>query len=176
MAGGAKAASYLIQQGHRSLALVLSNPLSSSAMRDRMDGFLLMAQMHSVPVTVLDCKVQAGESSVEKTHGYVYRWLAEHDVDFTAMQVMEDETALAVMHALQEHHMKVPDDMSVMGYGGFRRSAFFNPPLTSIQTDTYTESVETFNALATLLQDRSQVFKKLVMPNVIERLSVRSLL
>ncbi len=175
MAGGAKAASHLIAQGHRNLALVLSNPITSSAMRDRMDGFLLMAQMNDVPVTVLDCKIKSGEQSTEKTYDYVHRYLNENKIEFTAMLAIEDETALAVIHALQDHGMNVPEDMSVMGYGGYRRSAFFNPPLTSIKTDTHTESIETFNAIAQMLVDRSQVIKKLVMPSVIQRQSVRKL-
>ena len=175
MAGGARASSYLISQGHKQLALVASNPLSSSTMSDRMDGFLMMAQTNQVPVTILDCNVQAGESAVEKTYDYVHQWLKHNEVNFTAMLAIEDETALAVIHALQNNNMSVPEDMSIMGYGGFRRSAFFNPPLTSMKTDTETESRETFNAITSLLKDRTQVIKKLVMPSVIERQSVRRL-
>ena len=100
------------------------------------------------------------------------KWLAQNEVDFTAVHTLDDEGALAAMHAFKEHGLSIPGDVSVIGYGGLRRSAFFDPPLTSIVTNPQTISRETFNALKTMIQDRSQVVKKLIMPEVVQRQSV----
>lgn len=172
MVGGAMAASYLIRKGHRSLALALTCPMTSSALRERADGFLLMARSNDIPVTTIDCKVRSGEHISEKTSASMKKWLAQNDVDFTAVHTLDDEGALAAMHAFKEHGLSIPGDVSVIGYGGLRRSAFFDPPLTSIVTNPQTISRETFNALKTMIQDRSQVVKKLIMPEVVERQSV----
>ena len=55
--------------------------------------------------------------------------------DFTAVFVANDQMALGLLHALREHGIRVPEDVSVVGYDDIPEAAFFAPPLTTVRQD-----------------------------------------
>lgn len=50
----------------------------------------------------------------------------------TAVVCASDPIALGAMRALEEHHIKVPEDISITGFNDIRQASFCNPPLTTI--------------------------------------------
>ena len=50
----------------------------------------------------------------------------------TAFLANNDSIALGAMRALQEHRLRVPEDISVIGFDGLPFSAMCNPPLTTV--------------------------------------------
>ncbi len=55
--------------------------------------------------------------------------------EITAVFVANDQMALGVLQALQQNGLKVPDDISVVGFDDFPESAFFQPSLTTVRLD-----------------------------------------
>lgn len=53
----------------------------------------------------------------------------------TAVFVANDQMALGVLRALTEEGVRVPDQMSVVGFDDIPESEFFSPPLTTIRQD-----------------------------------------
>ncbi|BCW43324.1 LacI family DNA-binding transcriptional regulator [Arthrobacter sp. StoSoilB5] len=53
----------------------------------------------------------------------------------TAVFVANDQMAVGVLRALQEANLRVPVDISVVGYDDQPEAAFFLPPLTTIKQD-----------------------------------------
>lgn len=51
----------------------------------------------------------------------------------TAVQCNNDRTALGLYHGLKTNNVRIPDDMSVVGFGDLVYCAFLDPPLTSVQ-------------------------------------------
>jgi DNA-binding LacI/PurR family transcriptional regulator len=58
--------------------------------------------------------------------------LLQQDSEFTAVFAAGDEIALAAMRAFSEHGLKIPDDVSIVGYSGDVAGEYSNPPLTTI--------------------------------------------
>jgi DNA-binding LacI/PurR family transcriptional regulator len=54
---------------------------------------------------------------------------------FTALVVGNDEMAIGAIHALQDHGLEVPDDVSVVGMDDIPIAAHIRPPLTTIRQD-----------------------------------------
>ncbi len=54
--------------------------------------------------------------------------------DVTALFCINDISALGALSALGELHIRVPDDVSVIGCDNISMSEFFTPPLTTIET------------------------------------------
>lgn len=54
----------------------------------------------------------------------------------TAFVAYNDMVALGVMQALQKHHIRVPEDVSVVGFDDIEFSAVFAPGLTTIKVHT----------------------------------------
>ena len=55
--------------------------------------------------------------------------------DFTALVVGNDQMALGAMRALRESGLRIPEDVSVVGFDDIAESSFFEPPLTTIRQD-----------------------------------------
>ncbi len=55
----------------------------------------------------------------------------------TAVVAYNDLNAIGALHALRIHHIRVPDEMSVVGCDGINISAHTNPPLTTIDQPKY---------------------------------------
>lgn len=50
----------------------------------------------------------------------------------TALICASDPIAIGALRALQEHHIKVPDDISIIGFDDIKAASFTTPPLTTI--------------------------------------------
>lgn len=58
-----------------------------------------------------------------------------NDLDVTGIFVANDQMALGVLHALHRAGRRVPDDISVIGFGDVDDSEFYEPALTTIRQD-----------------------------------------
>jgi DNA-binding LacI/PurR family transcriptional regulator len=54
---------------------------------------------------------------------------------FTAIVVGNDQMALGAIHALREHGLRVPEDVSVVGFDDIPEAAYFSPPLTTVRQE-----------------------------------------
>lgn len=67
-------------------------------------------------------------------------YAAAHDllaqgVTFTALAAANDQMALGALRALAEHGLRVPDDVSVVGFDDISEAPYFTPPLTTVRQD-----------------------------------------
>lgn len=63
--------------------------------------------------------------------------LLDRGVDFTAIIAGNDLIALGCYAALRSRGLRVPEDVSVVGYNGIRFCDEFSPPLTSVHAPKY---------------------------------------
>jgi DNA-binding LacI/PurR family transcriptional regulator len=55
----------------------------------------------------------------------------------TAVIAYNDVMALGILHAIRAHHLRVPEDISVIGMDDIEMASHTNPPLTTIQQPKY---------------------------------------
>lgn len=128
--GGAIAATdHLIELGHRLIAFIGGSPTSLSG-AERLEGFRLAMNRHNVPVD--GRLVVAGGFSVAGGAAAMSEILSittSPDAVFAA----NDQMAIGVMHEAIEHGLRVPDDLSVVGFNDTPISAYLNPSLTTVR-------------------------------------------
>ncbi len=120
---------HLINLGHKQIAEI-SGPLDWLGAQARHTQWL---------DTIVDAGLTPG-SSVEgdwtANSGYhAAHRLLSLGVPFTALVVGNDQMALGAIYALHEYNLRVPDDVSVVGFDDIPEAAFFMPPLTTIRQD-----------------------------------------
>ncbi|TQJ30851.1 LacI family DNA-binding transcriptional regulator [Microbacterium sp. SLBN-146] len=125
---GAKlAVDHLIGLGHRSIAH-LAGPLDWYDAREREQGWreaLTSAGLPSGPAINGDW-----------TSDYGYEFGRTFDFgDVTAVFASNDQMALGLTHGLHERGLRVPDDISVVGFDDLPDSRHFLPPLTTVRQD-----------------------------------------
>lgn len=119
---------HLVGLGHRRFAFI-SGPLQLVSALTRFRAFNEgMARNHLVTHQAL---VREGNHRVDGGHSAMAKIL-ESGARPTAVIASNDLTAIGAMGAIYEHGLRVPEDISVLGYDDIQLSAFTRPALTTI--------------------------------------------
>jgi DNA-binding LacI/PurR family transcriptional regulator len=78
-------------------------------------------------------EVVAGDWSTES--GYMAGLQLAENPDVTAIFVANDQMALGVLGALHKAGLRVPEDVSVVGFDDTPQAAYYAPPLTTVRQD-----------------------------------------
>ena len=128
LAGAVLATSYLIELGHRRIALLGGRPDLESA-RLREQGFRQAMAGAGLPVD--ESLVVVGGYRPETTEGPARDLLGRDDRP-TAVFATNDLSAIRTMEVAAELGLSVPDDLSVIGFDNVPESALTDPPLTTV--------------------------------------------
>lgn len=127
--GAFLAASYLIEQGHKRIALIEGVKGFKSA-QNRKDGF--ERAMKHYQITVPPAYRMPGLYDLESGHKAMQQFLSLDDRP-TAVFCCNDEMALGAMKAVSEAGMRVPKDISVVGFDDTVFAAYVTPALTTVR-------------------------------------------
>jgi LacI family transcriptional regulator len=130
--GGELAARTLIEYGHREIA-VIGGPASSSDNVARLNGFFAELERHGI---ARDAVMQV-ESDFSPEGGYAAaQKLLEAKRPFTGLFCANDTMAMSALARLQQSGLRVPHDVSVIGYDDDYSTAYMAPALTSVHIPT----------------------------------------
>ena len=79
------------------------------------------------------------------------------DLGITALVVSNDQMALGALLALERSGVRVPADMSVTGFDDTPESAFYHPPLTTVEADFDRTGRAAFRRLLGLIEGGSRI-------------------
>ncbi len=127
--GGRLAAGHLIELGHRDIVQVCG-PLQTNGFERRYHGFSQTLKNAGIPLQ--SDRELFGHLSVDYGLDAADRLLASGDLP-TAVFVHNDETATGLLHGLVSAGVRVPEDISVIGYDDMPYAAIFNPGLSSVR-------------------------------------------
>lgn len=68
---------------------------------------------------------------------HAVEYLLRNELDFDALVGVNDDTALGALKAFQEHHIRVPEEVLVVGFDDIEESSFSAPPLTTVRQPLY---------------------------------------
>ncbi|MGZ0212505.1 MAG: LacI family DNA-binding transcriptional regulator [Actinomycetales bacterium] len=126
-AGATAAVTHLIELGHTSIAH-LAGPLDWFDARAREEGWR---------DAVTDAGLAVHEPVVgDWTSDYGYEFGSTYDFsDVTAVFAANDQMALGLIHGLKDRGIRVPEDVSVVGFDDLPDARHFLPPLTTVRQD-----------------------------------------
>ncbi|WP_307483296.1 LacI family DNA-binding transcriptional regulator [Microbacterium trichothecenolyticum] len=125
--GARLAVRHLIGLGHRTIAH-LAGPMDWLDARERAEGWR-------------ECLAEAGLSEGpyivgDWTSDFGFGVAQSHDLgETTAIFAANDQIALGVVHGLHKRGIRVPDDISVVGFDDLSDARHFLPPLTTVRQD-----------------------------------------
>ena len=127
--GGVSATQHLLDLGHRRIATI-TGPMRYLSSQARLAGYrtaLERAGLRAAPELVRegDFHHPSGRRETEVLLGL--------DDPPTAVFAANDEQALGVYATAQEHGLRVPEDLSVVGFDDVPMSQWVLPPLTTVQ-------------------------------------------
>jgi LacI family transcriptional regulator len=133
------AMSYLLELGHRRIGYIGGRPDLQSALR-RLEGYCSGLQNAGIPLDPALIKIGNYERPAAQDAA---RQLLRITPPVTAILAASDEMAMGVYDAAHELGLRIPDDLSVVGFDNIPDSALLDPPLTTVD-----QSIESMGALA----------------------------
>jgi LacI family transcriptional regulator len=134
--GGELAAGHLFDLGHRRIAFI-NGPVRVSQYADRRRGVRRAARKHQLKVSdsIVEYTIDP-ITAAEQAESAVEAFLASPERP-TAVLCFNDQIAFTVLRALSDRKMRVPRDVSVVGYDDVEFASMISPALTSIRQPKY---------------------------------------
>lgn len=166
--GGQIAAEHLLSLGHRKIGIVSSDP-RPSAFDERLRGFDSIIKQHGM--TMSELPIFFGDMTRESGYKIAEKLLA---TQATAIFALNDRMALGIMDWATENHLRIPEDMSLLGYDDISDASLYR--LTTIRQPAIEMGREAVKLLFRLMENKDNAPSRIVTPAIlIERLTTSNI-
>jgi len=170
--GGYMSAEYLYNLGHKNIIIILG-PKKLISTQKRLKGFLDF--FSEINIEHDKNLIIEGNYSIDSASNELQSMIKKKK-SFTAIFSLNDLMAIGAIQTLRENDIKVPDEVSVLGYDNIYLDQFFSPKITTIATPLDKLSKI---AVGKIIQGNknaeSNKKRCLIMPTLIERESCKKI-
>ncbi|HEY4383498.1 MAG TPA: LacI family DNA-binding transcriptional regulator [Ktedonobacteraceae bacterium] len=134
--GGRQAAEHLLALGHRRIGILTHiNDDGSYVHQSRVSGF--QSALADYGIAFDPAYFGAGQTSMEESKVAAYHLLTHPDPP-TAIFATNDVMAIGVLSAAWELGLRIPHDLSLVGFDDIAQARYLTPPLTTVAIDKTT--------------------------------------
>jgi DNA-binding LacI/PurR family transcriptional regulator len=145
------AARHLLNLGHTRIGEI-TGPLIEDCAQERHKGFVDALMAMGLDTSGL----HSTEGDWSATSGYqVFRSWEQNGEIPTAVIAQNDRMAIGVIRAARDAGIRVPEQLSVVGFDDMPLASYFDPPLTTIRQDTFMLGREAVRLLLKVINDPS---------------------
>jgi len=176
--GGLMAVEYLIKMGHENIAFI-SSPLIRGSRQETLEGYKYALSKNNIKVKEENILVAQTE---EESHNGTYefengRHLAKKMLELkerpTAVFAVNDMTAFGIIQELFNNGVRVPEDISVIGFDNVEVSSMINPPLTTVNQPSFETGRLACKQLLDSMENDEVIDVSITLePTLVERKSV----
>ncbi|WP_024871609.1 LacI family DNA-binding transcriptional regulator [Tolumonas lignilytica] len=163
--GGYMATRHLLDLGHRQIAHIIGLPDQNDAI-ERLNGYrqaLVSSGVGYDPELVVqgDFAEAGGFNAVKQ--------LVASGKKFTAIFCANDQTCYGAILGLKQCGLRVPEDVSLIGFDDLPFSTFSNPPLTTVRQPIYETGIAMVNTLIGLIEHEEKNIEELPELSIVVR-------
>lgn len=168
--GGYLMGRYLLSKGHTKIAFVSPPVNSPGVIQARYQGFCDALKEQDLALAPEDI-FESATSAAQGTQTALNIVLSGRP--YTAVAAMSDMTALGIVSGLRNCGVRVPEDISVMGFDDLEAGKYIYPPLTTIRQDIAKKCDTAGDILFQMIENKECPVKKKVLDiELVERQSV----
>ncbi|HET7627655.1 MAG TPA: LacI family DNA-binding transcriptional regulator [Bacillales bacterium] len=163
---------YLIKKGHEKIGMISGPKTDLIAGLPRVEGFQSALKENGLA---------HGEPLVEYADGFGFKdgvvalpKLLRKNKDLTAVVIASDEMAVGAISAAYRMGVKIPEQLSIIGYDNLPVSEMSIPPLTTIEQPLYEMGSKSAELLLKMIQTGEGVESVIMRHHIVERESVRA--
>ncbi|KPU44516.1 catabolite control protein A [Oxobacter pfennigii] len=127
------AVSYLIRTGHKRIAIAAGRK-DLSIYQKRLQGYMDALKAHGIEV---DESLIMEETSGPNSFYYLTQNLLNRGIRPDAVFATSDPKAIVIIRAIKDRGLRIPADISVMGFDNIEVSALIDPPLSTVSQPLY---------------------------------------
>jgi LacI family transcriptional regulator len=148
--GARSAMKHLLDMGHRQIAFI-SGPAGHGDADARLRGYCDALAEAGIR---FDARLTASGEFLEPGGMAAMNTLLDRGLAFTAVFSANDDSAYGAMLAMARRSVRVPDDISLVGYDDQQHSSYCVPPLTTVRQPLRELGEEAAHALVALIAGR----------------------
>ena len=169
--GAYQAVKYLVDRGHRRIA-ILNGDMEVYLYRERFAGYKQALADAGIPI---DEQLILGNINGWDESSIAVREMLKAGTLPDAIFATSDPKAIGALRAVKDCGLKVPDDISVVGFDDSDIAALLDPPLTTVAQPFYEMGVKACEKLIKLIESKRRCRPKIeVLPaKLVIRGSVR---
>ena len=138
---------HLIQLGHKKIGLI-SGPLESYIGKARYNAYISALSKYNLEIN--DNYIGLGYYISDSTKEHVQRM---YSLGITAIICSHDIRAISALTECFDHGIRVPEDLSIVGFDDLPMTAYTEPPLTTVRQDRSALGKAGYYAITCLLND-----------------------
>lgn len=165
------AVNYMISLGHRDMIYLTTSP-NHALYRDRLTGYMRAMEENGLPIDLQ--KVAYAEDHSMMSGYKITKELLQFRT-FTGICAAGDGLALGAMKAIQEAGLKVPEDISIVGFDDTIYAQFSTPSLTTIHQPMAEIGEQSMHLLLDLINGKETQSKTILKHTLVLRNSVKSI-
>jgi len=151
-AGGRIAVEHLLELGHKRIGHI-AGPLKWWEARMRKNGW--ESTLRNAGLEVADEHWVAGDWSSASGKRAIEQLLTKFP-EMTGVFIANDQMALGALQYAHEHGLRVPEQLSIVGFDDVPETAFYWPALTTVHHDHYTLGCRAVKELVAMIDQRRQ--------------------
>jgi len=155
---------HLIEAHDRKRIMYIKGPSDQEDSLWRELGYRASLEAHGLSID--EALILPGEFGHQAAYQSLHDYLSQGARDFDAIFTGNDDSAVGILTALEEAGLRVPEDVSVVGFDDFRLAPFLNPPLTTVRAPTEQVGRIAAGQLTKLLQGMP-IEQKVILPTEI---------
>ncbi|MEK3854029.1 LacI family DNA-binding transcriptional regulator [Cytobacillus sp. FSL H8-0458] len=159
--GGRLAVNYFHSLGHDRIAHISGDP-GIDAGAQRIKGFKKAMKELNLPIRE-EFMVNGGFFSIKEGREAMNKLLSLEEKP-TAVFVSGDHMAIGAMEAIKEKGLRVPEDISIIGYDDIEMAAYVSPKLTTVKQDTDRIGEAAGQLLVSQMDQKKKLLTKEVIP------------
>lgn len=164
---------YLIKEGHKKIVYVSDFENRTSVESDKISGYLKAIEDNDLKFSNI---YVVGGGRHSKAYEMGKSTIAKEIDKFTAVVCSNDEMAIGIINSFVDSGLKVPEDVSVVGFGNIREDKFVRPELTTIGEPFYDVGAVGMRMLIKTIKGDKTQQGRMELPFTIEkRSSVKTL-
>jgi len=145
--GSYEATRHLLDLGHKKIAF-FAGPMTSPPARERLNGY--RRAMREAGLQANDKMVFAAGSTIQEGESAALQMIGE-DCGATAVQSASDLTAVGAMRVFHSNKQRIPEELSLVGYGNILLAEHCLVPLTTVRQPKMRLGVAAMEMMAKLL-------------------------
>lgn len=161
-----KLVDHIITAHNRTRILFLRGPIHQQDSLSRELGYRSALESNGIPFD--ENLVLNGDFEREVAYEAMEHFLCNgRRVEFDAVFTGDDDAAIGVLKALQQHDLKVPEKIAVVGFDDLGFAPFLNPPLTTVHAPTETVGRLAAERLFAILENQPATDTTVILPTEI---------
>jgi LacI family transcriptional regulator len=155
--GARLATEHLISLGHRKIALIKNGPGLLISSEERFQGYYETLIKNNIPYDDSLVKEGATQKSGYLESGYQAMQELLDGNRPTAVFIAADVMVLGAIRAIRERNLRIPEDISIVGFDDIPEAAFMSPPLTTIRQPAFDRGKKAANLIINMLDQKMTV-------------------